>query len=373
MNTLNRRQWLRRGSIASALALVGGPAAIARPATSYAPRPILPDQPVRLSSNENPYGPSPKVRQAIIDHFDQACRYPYSYLRALVDDLAKKEGVTKDHIVVTGGSTEGLKLCGMIYGANNREIVAGDPTFQAMLTYAEKCGGHVHRVPLNDKLEIDLNAMSQRINNRTGLIFLCNPNNPTGTLLPADQVRDFCESTAQRTVVFSDEAYYDYIEDPDYPSMVELVKEDANVIVSRTFSKVYGMAGIRIGYMVARPDIANRLKEKVVAFTNTPALFAAREALRDQEFYDFSLAKNREAKKRIYGTLDGLGMEYVPSQTNFIFFKTGQSIADFGDKMLQAGVQVGRPFPPYLDWCRISTGSLEEVDTFNSALKKVMS
>jgi len=373
MNTLNRRQWLRRGSIASALALVGGPAAIARQTPSFVPRPLLADQPIRLNANENPYGPSPSVRTAIRDHFDQACRYPYGYLRALVDDLAKKEGVTKDHIVVTGGSTEGLKLCGMIYGANNREIVAGDPTFQAMLTYAELSGGHVHRVPLNDKLELDLDAMYQRVTNRTGLIFLCNPNNPTGTLLPADQVRDFCESTAERTVVFSDEAYYDYIDDPNYPSMVELVKKDANVIVSRTFSKVYGMAGIRIGYMVARPDIARRLKEAVVAFTNTPALFAARTALQDQEFYDFSIAKNREGKKRIYATLDNLGLEYVPSQTNFIFFKTGESISSFSDKMMQAGVQVGRPFPPYLDWCRISTGSLEEVDAFNSALKKVMS
>lgn len=373
MQQFNRRQWLKTGGLASALAFISGPAALARSHTpSFSPRPIVAGQPVRLSANENPYGPSDRVRRAIQDSFDVACRYPSGYVRELRDMIAEKEGVAKECVVITGGSTEGLKITGMIYGQSNREIIAADPTFQALLRYAEQFGTYVHRVPLNDKLEHDLNAMYQRITGRTGLIFLCNPNNPTGTLLEADAVRDFCESAAKRTVVFSDEAYCDYIDRPDYPSMVELVKKGENVIVSRTFSKVYGMAGIRIGYLVARPDIANRLKEKVVAFTNTPALFAAKTALQDEEFYRFSIDKNKEAKARIYATLDELGLEYVPSQTNFVFFRTGQPIADFGAKMREQGVLVGRPFPPYLDWCRISTGSLAEVDQFNSGVKKVL-
>lgn len=371
MNTLNRRQWLQRGSLASLIAITGGAPKLAK-ATTFQPRPILPDQPVRLSANENPYGPSPKVREAMIKHFDQACRYPRTYLKQLVTKLAEKEGVTTDHIVVTGGSTEGLKITGMIYGQGGKEIIAADPTFQALMRYAEQFGGHVHRVPLNDRLEHDLKAMENRITSQTGLIFLCNPNNPTGTLLPAEQVKDFCESAAKKTVVFSDEAYYDFIDESDYPSMVELVKKDANVIVSRTFSKVYGLAGIRIGYLIARPDIADRLKEKVVAFTNTPALFAATAALDDPDFYRFSLEKNTAAKNQIYQTLDDLNLEYIPSQTNFIFFKTGQHIHDFSQKMLQEGIAVGRPFPPYYDWCRISTGSLQEVGAFNDALKRVM-
>jgi len=373
MKHLNRRQWLKTGGLASALAFISGPSLLARSGEpSFSPRPILAGQPVRLSANENPYGPSDRMRKAIQESFEVACRYPSGYVRELRDMIAEKEGVPKDYVVITGGSTEGLKITGMLYGQSKREIIAADPTFQALLRYAEQFGAYVHRVPLNDRLEHDLNAMYQRITNRTGLIFLCNPNNPTGTLLEANAVRDFCESAARRTVVFSDEAYYDYIDRPNYPSMVELVKEGQNVIVSRTFSKVYGMAGIRIGYLIARPDIANRLKEKVVAFTNTPALFAAKAALQDEAFYQFSVDKNKEAKARIYGALDELGLEYIPSQTNFVFFKTGQPISDFGAKMREEGVLVGRPFPPYLDWCRISTGSLEEVDQFTKGLKKVL-
>lgn len=371
---INRRQWLRGAGLAGAATILGTPS-IAQPLSPedvarFRPRPM--GSPVRLSSNENPYGPSERVRQAMTRAFDLGCRYPGSFSRKLHKQIAQREGVSEEHICIAGGSTEGLKVVGLTYGKDGGEIIAAKPTFLAMMTYAQQWGGTVNWVPLDENLVHDTEEMEKRISSKTRLIFLCNPNNPTSTLLPRNTLRDFCESASRKTMVFSDEAYYDFIEEENYPSMVELVKKDANIIVSRTFSKVYGMAGLRIGYMVAKPEIVRNLRKNLMAFTNIIAIAAAEEALKDQEFYEFSLQQTREGKKMIYQTLDQLGLEYVQSQTNFIFFKSGMPIRKLQEKMKEQGVLIGRPFPPFDEWCRISTGTLEEVQLFNDGLTKVL-
>jgi histidinol-phosphate aminotransferase len=155
--------------------------------------------------------------------------------------------------------------------------------------------------------------------------------------------------------------------------MTKLVKAGHNVIVSKTFSKVYGLAGLRVGYLVARPDIAQRLIRNRVAFTNVLALQAASTAIDEQSFYEYSLQKNEEAKTMIYETLDDLGLEYIPSHTNFVFFKTGRDIGQVIPAMHNLGVAIGRPFPPLTEWCRISTGTIEETGRFNTALRKLFS
>jgi len=370
MRNVDRRQWLKTIGLSSGFALLGGFEGLAIEQTS---RPYLKDELIRLSSNENPYGPSKRVRKVITDTFDRACRYPFQYLRSLVDDIAEKEGVTKDHVVVTGGSGEGLCAAGLVYGMAGGEIIAADPTFQQILRYAEVHGAYVHRVLVDSNMNHDLEAMEKRITTKTGLIYICNPNNPTGTIIEKNKLRDFCSSVSEKAIVFSDEAYYDFITEPDYPSMVELVKEGSNVIVSKTFSKVYGMAGLRIGYLVTRPDIAIRLKNSVMARTNILAIAAAKEALKDDEFYKFSILKNKEAKGLIYKTLDDLGLEHIKSHTNFVFFKSGRPIDGLISDMQKEGVQIGRPFPPFTNWARISTGTTEQVQRFNTALSKVMS
>lgn len=326
----------------------------------------------KLNSNENPYGPSKAVRKKITEAFDTACRYPSFVFKPLLEQIAEKEGVSTKHIVVTGGSTEGLKATGLTYCNGGGEIISADPTFQSMMTYAENFGAYVHRVPVDDKMGHDLDEMEKRINSKTRLLFICNPNNPTGTLLDKNKLRDFCISASEKAMVFSDEAYYDFITDPDYPSMVELVKENMNVIVSKTFSKVYGMAGLRIGYLVARPDIAARLQKNIMAMTNVLAIEAAKEALKDDDFYKFSVAKNMEAKTMIYKTLNDLGLEYVASHTNFVFFKSGRHINELIPEMEKENVLIGRPFPPFFDWARISTGTMDDMKLFDQALRKVL-
>jgi len=376
MESLTRREWLRwSGLTLGALTLPARhEGANFREATT-----LLSSEDVgignpsiaRLSSNENPYGPSERVRKAIVERMDVACRYPFAYQEELLQAIAAWEGVPTDHIVLTAGSTEGLKVAGLTLGWQGGEIVSPDPTFNALMVYAAQFGATIRKIPVTADLNHDLDRMGDAVNGQTRLLFVCNPNNPTGTLIPATQLREFCTRMAGRTTVFVDEAYFDYVTEPDYPSMVELVRQGLDVIVSRTFSKVYGLAGLRIGYLVARPKMAARLIENRVAFTGTVGMVAAREALADKAFYAFSLGKNQEAKGHIQVTLDNLGLTYKPSHTNFIFFKPGRELAVFSRELEKWGVQGGRPFPPLLDWYRISTGTMEEVSMFRAAMQKI--
>lgn len=370
MKDFSRREWLKSTGLIGASALLSGWDTV-EPLLGAAKKTNAGS--IRLSANENPFGPSKSVRDAMIQSFDQACRYPGMYLRELTDMLAEKEGVSRDHIVICGGSTEGLKITGAAYGIYGGEIIAPRPTFLAMMNHAELFGATVNWVDVNKNMGLDLDEMKSRISNQTKLIFLCNPNNPTSTLIPANELRSFCTDVSEKVAVFSDEAYYDFIEEANYPSMVELVKEGKNVIVSRTFSKVYGLAGLRIGYLVARPDIVEKLREHVVAFTNVLAIKAAITALKDKEFYAYSLQKNKEAKTKIYKTLDTLGREYLPSHTNFVFFHSGMDIKELNAAFAKKNIQIGRPFPPFENWCRISTGTDQDVDAFCRELKSVLS
>lgn len=370
---INRRQWLKTAALAGGFTLFNGFAGIqtltAEERKKFNPREFT--NPIRLSSNENPYGPSERVRNAVKNAFNNACRYPYMYAEELEVILAKKYGVAPESVIVTGGSTEGLKIAGITFAANGGEIIAAKPTFLAMMQYAKMWGANINWVPVDENLGYDLQEIEKRISSNTKMVFLCNPNNPTSTLLPADTLQDFCSSVSKKAIVFSDEAYYDYIEEPNYPSMINLVKKGENVVVSKTFSKVYGMAGMRIGYLIAKPELAQTIRRNIVAMSNIFAIEGAKEALKDDEFYKFSLQKNAEAKQIIYKTLDHLNLHYIKSHTNFVFFKSGKDINTLGKQMLQKGVKIGRAFPPFYDWCRISTGTLEEVKLFSKALISV--
>jgi histidinol-phosphate aminotransferase len=373
MTGLSRRSWLKRTALGSSFALFGGAGITtslsAEEIRKFNPRPL--DGPIRLGSNENPYGPSESVRKAMTNGFDLGCRYPWGYNPELVKMIAEKEGVPEDHIVMVAGSTEGLKITGITFGQGG-EIISCAPTFLSMMDYAELWGTDINWVPLTKDHDFDLDEIEKRVSYETRLVFLCNPNNPTGKLLPADRVRDFCETVSKKAIVFSDEAYYDYITEPNYPSMVEFVKQGKDVIVSKTFSKVYGLAGIRLGYLIARPELAAKLKDRVVANTNIMAIEAGKAALKDTEFYNFSVNKAKEAKKMITDTLDELKLPYLDSHTNFVFFHTGRDIVELNKQMADKGFIIGRPFPPLNDWCRISTGTIEEVALYNQAIKEVL-
>lgn len=379
MQSINRRQWLKAAGLATgAVTLWNNNLYGLNNIKPYYDEgdvlfPYSDQNTIRLSANENPYGPSSYVREKMVSAFDRACRYPFSEVPELTRRIAEKEGVSPEHVLITVGSTEGLKITALAYLQKGGELVSPDPTFEAMPNYAEACGAFVHRVPVNDELGIDLEAIEKRCTNDTKMVFICNPNNPTGTIIPADEMTHFCTRMAQRTTVFSDEAYFDYIDIKNYPSMINLVKNDLNVIVARTFSKVYGLAGLRIGYLVARPDIIKRLEKFQVDNPNMLALAAAHAAMDEKKFYEFSLQKNIEAKSMINNTLDSFDLRHTRSQTNFVFFKTGMDISVFSGKMMQHKIRVGRAFKPLTDWCRISTGTTEEMESVVTALKTIFS
>ena len=326
-------------------------------------------EPIKLSSNENPYGPSENVRNAIINAFDEACRYPYGRVSELEEKIAKREGVSPDMVLVTGGSNEALRATGRHFGIEKKEIIACKPTYLALMTYAEDFGCDINWVPLDDDLKYDLNEISRRVSDKTSMVFICNPNNPTGTMNSASDLEDFCLSTSKKTCVFVDEAYYDYSIPDGYPTMTKLVKDGHDIIVSRTFSKVYGLAGVRVGYIISNAERIAEIKKCTMAGTNMLATHAAIAAYDETDFFEFSLNKNKEALNTFYKTFDQLGLDYRKSYTNFVFFKSGKHIDEFGKEMLERGFIVGRPFPPYYDWCRISTGKVEDVEAFCKELK----
>ena len=373
MKNISRRNWLKKAGVTGASSFLGASLLQTKQLEKQIMAPSTSEEIIRLSSNENPYGPSEKVRAAMIDAFNNVCRYPRSYYKTLVDKLAIKHGVSNDQIILTAGSTEGLKMVGITYGGEGSNIVAADPVFLALQNYSEQFGTYIHKVPVTKEMVHDLEAMEMRITQSTRLVYVCNPNNPTSALQPAKELEDFCAAVSKRTTVFADEAYFDYIEDPNYPSMIDLVKKGMNVIVARTFSKVYGLAGIRIGYLIARPDIIERLGKKSMAGPNILAVAAANEALEDDAFYQFSLEKNRINKQRTVNTLESLNLEFVPSAGNFLFFKTGRPIENVHASYMKEGIRVGRPFPPLTDWCRISMGTEEQVERLCTATRKIFS
>lgn len=378
-HSISRRKWLTYSGLAGLSIATGSHTLDAAPAGKIAPdeNPYLSpihrpaDGIIRLSSNENRYAPSPAIRQAMIGAMDKTYLYTPSHYKELVNRLAEKEGVPADHILLVSGSNEGLRLTGLVYGRNGGEIVTGTPTYKALLSYAESFGGKITSVPLDQDLKYDLQALEDKITDQTSMVFFCNPNNPTGTIVGGDDALEFCRRVSEKTLVFSDEAYSDYIEEADYPTMVPLIKEGRNVIVSHTFSKVYGMAGVRVGYLIARPDIVNMLKPRVMGYVNMMGLAGAMAALDDSDFYRYSLQMNKEAKETIYQVANELGMRYVKSHTNFVFIETGMDAAELIDRMLEHNVRVGRPFPPLNKWCRVSTGTKEDMARWAEAMRKV--
>jgi histidinol-phosphate aminotransferase len=374
MGKIDRRDWLKTSSLGTLSVVFGGlgissaaDASSSKYLNTYVKSPI-----VRLSSNENPYGPSDAVKKAIADSFDKLCRYPWQYHKALLEKLAEKHGVSTDHIVLCAGSNEGLYTAGLVYGGPESEMISMTPTYLAMLDYTKQFGTFIHEVPLDQSMLPDLESIKKRITKRTSLVFLCNPNNPTGTLLPAIRFRRFCEEVSEQAILFSDEAYFDYIEDPNYPSMIELVKEDKNVIVSRTFSKIYGLAGLRIGYLVTRPDIAARLRKATMASVNVLGTFAALNAMEDQDFYQFSLKRNKESQMFLYKLYDEYSIRYLPSNANFVFADTQIELPKLQKFMESRGIIIGRAFPPYTTWSRVSTGTMEDMEAYAKVFREAM-
>src|SRR5213593_3943511 len=321
MNTISisRRDFARLLGASAAAAVVRPPLSFAKPTQSVA-TPLAEGGIVRLSANENPYGPCPKALQAITESFGLACRYPDEHNNVLIDKLAKLNNVDRSEILLGDGSGEILKLCAETFtGPQKGKLVAADPTFEAILNNASANGAEVVKVPLTSSFQHDLPKMRDAA--KAGLIYVCNPNNPTASITPKDELRDFIATTSPGTMILVDEAYFHFADSPDYESVIPLVKDHPNLIVSRTFSKIYGMAGLRCGYCVAQRETIERMRpHQMWDSVNILALVAAIASLSDADQVTRGKRLNSEAKAFVTDELDAMGYKQIPSQANFIMF-----------------------------------------------------
>ena len=372
MNTISisRRDFARLLGAGAAAAVVRPSLSLAKP-TQTVTTPLVEGGIVRLSANENPYGPAPKAFQAITDSFGLACRYPDEHNNLLIDKLAKLNGVNHDQILLGDGSGEILKLCAETFtGSQNGKLVAADPTFEAILNNASANGAEVVKLPLTSTYAHDLPKMLAAAN--AGLIYVCNPNNPTASITPKDELRDFIAKTPPQTMILVDEAYFHYADSPDYDSVIALVKDHPNLIVSRTFSKIYGMAGLRCGYCVAQKETIDRMRRNQMwDSVNCMALAAATASLDDLDHVPNGQRLNREAKTFVTSELDKMGYQQIPSQANFIMFDCKRPVVPLIQAMKERKVHVGRLFPSLPNHMRLTIGKKSEMETFVSAFKQV--
>jgi histidinol-phosphate aminotransferase len=327
---------------------------------------------VRLSANENPYGPSPQAHAAMKNAVDLCCRYPDEANDVLIEKIAKINGVSREQIALGDGSSEILKLCAETFtGPTQGKLIAAEPTFEAILEYSKANGADVVKVPLTSSFAHDLPKMS--VAAKKGLIYICNPNNPTASITPKNDLRGFIEKTSPETMILVDEAYFHYADSPDYESVIPLVKDHRNLIVARTFSKIYGMAGLRCGYGVAQPETIKRMHPfQMWDSVNIMALAAASASLDDVDQVNNGRKLTSEAKSFTTSELDKMGYKLIPSQANFIMFDCKKPVVPIIKAMKEKNVAVGRLFPALPNHMRLTIGKHAEMEAFLSAFKQVM-
>ena len=353
----------------------GAAAALVRPKVSFArenPPMALKTSVVRLSANENPYGPSQKALQAMTDSFGLACRYPDEHNNVLIDKLAKLNNVDRNEILLGDGSGEILKLCAETFtGPQNGNLIAADPTFEAILHNATANGAEVVKVPLTSTFAHDLSKMLGAA--KRGLIYVCNPNNPTASITPKDELRDFITKTPRETMILVDEAYFHFADSPEYESVIPLVNGHPNLIVSRTFSKIYGMAGLRCGYCVAQKETIERMRrQQMWDSVNCMALAAATASLDDPDHVPNGQRLNKEAKTFTTFELQKMGYKIIPSQANFIMFDCKRPVVPLIKAMKEQNVHVGRLFPALPNHMRLTIGKKAEMEAFLAAFRQLM-
>lgn len=325
---------------------------------------------ILLNGNENPYGPSPAARQAIIAGLDRAPRYADATIEALANQVGAREGIPAAQVAVGSGSGELLRMAGLLASitAPGSELVASQPTYEELPVFAGQLGLQVKWVAPDAAHRHDLAAMRAAITDRTSLMYVCNPNNPTGTAVTRDALEAFVRSVPASTTVVVDEAYIDFVASAGYGSVAGLVQKVPNLVVLRTFSKIHGLAGLRVGYSMASVELAKRFADLSLVWPNNPGLDAAFASYNDAAFLQSTRAAILADRARVHAAIDKLGLPRTEAQGNFVFFDTRVPLQGYRDRMLAQGIKVGRPFAGYPTWSRVSIGRREEIDRFLAAL-----
>ncbi|GGH24416.1 histidinol-phosphate transaminase [Paenibacillus segetis] len=330
------------------------------------------DEVIKLASNENPYGCSPQVRAAIEAEFAQISLYPDGSAAELTEVLAGHLGVNRDQIIFGCGSDEIIALITRAFFVPGDETIMAYQTFSVYKSNADIEGAISIEVPLRDGTH-DLDAMRSEITDKTKIIWICNPNNPTGTIVSDNALTTFLDSVPEGVLVVLDEAYAEFVTDDTYTDGISLLSKYPNVIVLRTFSKIYGLASLRIGYGVGQPEIIQLINRVREPFNTTRiAQAAGKAAIADGEFIADCRAKNRNGIEYLYEQFDQLGLSYFPAHGNFILVDVQTSATNLFQELLQLGIIVRAGFSKYPNYIRVSVGTADQNAKFIAALKQVL-
>lgn len=364
--SLNRRQWLQQSLLASASVLLAG-APIAQGCASERPREAQnTDGLILLNWNENPYGPSQTAIKAVNEAMKFANRYPDEIANSLKIKLAERNNLDVSNFLLTAGSTEVLSLLGQHVGLQKGEIVAPSPTFPTALRFGAQAGATVKKVDLDANDRIDLDSTLNAITDRTKMVFICNPNNPTGTEVETEDLKAFCRKVPNDVLICVDEAYIEYSNAGLKGSMVSLIEELPNLVVCRTFSKAYGLAGLRMGYAISHSKNIDALRRRHLGFelsAGWPPLIAADASLDDPEFINSCVEKNQEGKQIVYNAYDKWGVSYNQSSTNFVYARDDRFENNLINKMRDRGILITK-WPSMTNHIRVSIGKPEQMKRF---------
>jgi histidinol-phosphate aminotransferase len=374
MAQFDRRDWLKLIGLVTGGA-VAAPRLFAKPEKTAALPPGASDKRlVRLSLNENPYGPAPSVLAAVQREFGDFCRYSGVEVGRLLTAISTKEAIPEEHIIL-GEILEPLGTHLSLQGGAGGEFIYSDPGYTALIDAASAVGGVGIPVPLNLKMQNDLPAIAAKVNQRTRAVFLVNPHNPTGTVMDTDELKQFVRDVSSHALVIVDEAYLEFTDDFPRRTLTALVRAGENVIVFRTFAKMYGLAGLDIGYGLLPKPIAQTLKKQGLDnphLFNRLAVAAATASLAETHYVSTVASRVAHERKIWLELLRGLNVNVTASNGNFVFFETGIPHTDFAATLLKDGIDVGRSFPPYDLWARISIGLPQENARARTAVQKLL-
>jgi histidinol-phosphate aminotransferase len=376
-NALSRRAFMRTITGAAAIALIG---LDRRAVAGRSPHDeLITDYVGRLCYNENPLGPSPLAAEAIKNNAGMAHRYPDWYADSLKAELASRYDLSSSNIICGAGATEMLRLCALAFAQSGGNVVVPAPSYGQFPADAEFFGSSVRYVNLDDDYRIDLQGLMDNVDSNTTAVCITNPNNPTATIIDPRDLEDFVDNLPPQVVTIVDEAYLEFISGwirpsiiETYPSAIELVRSGKNVVVVKTFSKAYGLAGARIGYAVGPTSAISLMRSYLFYATiSRPSLEAAKASLDDEGHVRKTVILAGETKAYCFDKFEQIGLEYIPSETNFFMVDVGQEADPVRARLAERGIYVrtGWGMPNHL---RVSTGTKQEMTAFIEALAEIL-
>lgn len=329
-------------------------------------------QKIRLNFNENPYGPTPKALEALATCGHVAARYPDGADKQVQEALANLHGVKRENIVLGCGSTEILRAADTAFLAPGQTIVVAQTTFEAVLKYARATRATPVEVPMTPDHRHDLLKMAAACTSKTGLVYVCNPNNPTGTIVTRDELADFVQRVPLTTLILVDEAYFHFAENPQYASVIDWIGKYPNIVVARTFSKIYGLAGMRLGYGIGSKENVAAMDEQIMRDSgNAAVLSAALASMADQEHVNSCRVRMNDTRQWLAGQLTKDGRSFVPSEANFMMIDMGTDVTPIIEQFEARNILVGRRFPSMRNYLRITIGTQPEMETFVATLREI--